>query len=809
MASSCQKILIVEDESIVALDLSRRLVKMGYEVLGTAARGEKAIKMAEETGPDLILMDIRIKGDMDGIEVAERVKQIASVPIIFLTAYAEDTTLDRAKATKPYGYLLKPYSEKDLHVTIQVALERFRHDLQITQRESHLRLALDVTQAGTWEKSSPASPILFGYLPQGKMAEFSDWQHLQYQISDDQRAAVHEELEKLSHSACEIALEFETQNGKDQFSRWYSLNGKSYFDVEQQRLRAIGVIQEITQRKVIEARLKQASLVYDYSAEGIIVLNADKKVLSINSAFETMTGFNENEVLNRELPLLRRKSISDKLYEEVWQKTNDGESWQGELRIFCKNGEIRYVWANIALVTDSHNRFGKYVVVLSDITEVHNTQEQLEHIAYHDNLTGLPNRNLLRDRLGQALAKSERLSQKLAVLFIDLDHFKRVNDTLGHQAGDSMLVAITQRLQSEIRSSDTLARIGGDEFIVVLDNVRSEENAASICEKLLATISNPLIMAGVELTPGGSIGVSMYPDHGRDPDELIKNADMAMYSVKTTGRNQFNFFSPEMSDYTTKYFSREQELRKALKNDELRLFYQPQFRLDSGECVGCEALIRWLHPISGLLGADEIIPYAEHSSLMVDVGDWVINEVFEQINRWQRAGYKTLPVSINISVSQLEDNDFVQRFIARLNEKQIKEKSIELEITESCLQDNEKAIKALSLLAERGVAIAVDDFGTGYSCMSSLKHLPLTRIKIDRQFIKDIPHDENDCSIVNAILALAKQLQLEVVAEGIETEAQKAFLTQAGCEYMQGFLLAMPMTADDFIKRVHEIHMTA
>ncbi|WP_317932809.1 EAL domain-containing protein [Halioxenophilus sp. WMMB6] len=807
MIENTVSILIVEDESIVAMDLSRQLARLGYKIEGTAARGDRALALALATSPDIILMDIRIKGEMDGVDTAAKIQSVYPVPIIFLTAHAEDSTLSRAKAVKPYGYLLKPFAERDLHVAIQVALERFKHDELIKHQENHLRLALDSTQAGTWEMASAAAPIIFGYIPEAKLAVMSDWQTLYRSIVPLDRKRIKSEMAKLTEENSELTLEFRCVD-EDGCNRWFKLNGKSYFDHDHADYRAIGVIQEITKEKQVESKLKQAALVFDHSAEGIVVLNAEKKVISVNSAFHQMTGYSESDLLGRELPVLSRHNIDQKTYTTIWADAEAEHTWQGQLRMFCENGALRHVWANIAAVKDASDQFGKFVVVLSDITEVHDAHEKLAHIAYHDTLTGLPNRSLLRDRLNHAISKAKRDQSSLAVLFLDLDHFKRINDTMGHQVGDSLLVTITKRLLSEIRATDTLGRIGGDEFILLLEGVQSDTHLEFLCEKLLATLAQPVMLAGIEVTIGGSIGIGVYPRDAQTAEELIKSADMAMYAAKTAGRNKFTFFKAEMSDYTTKYFSREQELRRALKQNEFRLHYQPQIDAACGECVGCEALLRWQHPEKGLLGANEIIPYAEASSLILDVGNWVIDEATRQMREWRTGNVPVPIVGINISVPQLEDRSFTYKLMTRLAQLQLNASDFEIEVTESCLQDNEQVVLTLNELANKGLAIAIDDFGTGYSCMSSLKYLPLDRIKIDQKFIRDVPEDMNDCSIVKAIVALGKQLNLKVVAEGIENRQQMDFLLDIGCDHLQGYYLGRPVAVQEFEQLLAQLNQS-
>lgn len=799
------RLLIVEDESIVAMDVERRLQKLGYQVVGVAADGAAAMGLVEAELPDLILMDIHIQGNTDGIDVASQIHQLYHIPVIFLTAFSEDHTLARAREAKPYGYLLKPFTERDLHASIQMALERFQHDRAIRKSETHLRLALDSANLGTWEVNSPSEPLLFGYMPRGDWQYIANWKDIAATIVEDDREAVQHQIELLrKRNDADVEIKFRIQHSL-LGHRWLALYGKSFLDGGLHDYRAVGVIQDVTRQRQMESQLEEAAMVYQCSADGIVILDANKKVLSANQAFQSITGFSSDQVVGSGLQFLEKRRLGEDMYQDMWDTVEQQGSWQGEVRGYCENGDLIYVWLNIARVPNSADASGQFVVIFSDITAVHDAQEKLSHIAYYDTLTNLPNRNLFVDRLDHALAKSRREGTELALFFIDLDHFKRVNDTLGHQIGDLMLRSAAQRLKHQLRETDTLCRIGGDEFIVIVEGVQATEDIVRLAEKLLTALEKPLKLGVVDVIPSGSIGISLFPQDADNRNDLVKMADTAMYAAKNSGRNNYSFYRVEMTDHTAHYMERERELRTAIEENQFCLYYQPQFDAVSQEMVGVEALIRWQHPTRGLLPASEVIPVAEGSSLIADIGEWVLNAACSQIRCWMDHGFSAPRVAINTSVRQLESRGFVHKLQDILAQYRLDPSCIELEITESCLQGNEVVLSCLQEVERQGVTISIDDFGTGYSCMSSLKLLPVHKLKIDQSFVRDIPADDSDCAIASAITALAKQLQLTVVAEGIETPEQAEFLKSIGCDELQGFLLSHPIPPDELERLLEKI----
>ncbi|MCW9014270.1 MAG: EAL domain-containing protein [Gammaproteobacteria bacterium] len=432
-----------------------------------------------------------------------------------------------------------------------------------------------------------------------------------------------------------------------------------------------------------------------------------------------------------------------------------------------------------------------------------NAERKIEHLAYHDTLTGLPNRMLFMDRMDQAISRAMRNQENFALLFIDIDNFKVINDSMGHEAGDKLLISITQRLRETLRMSDTIARLGGDEFTVVLENLSEPEAVILVVKNLLEKISEPIEISGREVHIGASIGISMYPDDGISFGNLLKNADTAMYRAKDLGRNTFQFYTAEMSEIAMRRLELENSLRNAVESQDFVIFYQPKYDFKRGKCCGMEALVRWDHPEKGIVSPDEFIPLAEETGLIVPLGEWVIKTACAQYSLWKQAGYVLNNISINVSARQFHEQDITGLFQQVLQETGLNPAEIEIELTESTLISNQrKARGIINELHDMGLLIALDDFGTGYASMSYLKDFPIDTVKIDRSFVRDIPDDKEDTAIVKAITGLAEALGLSLIAEGVETEQQIMFLKDIGCLHGQGYYWSKPVSALEFERTI-------
>jgi diguanylate cyclase (GGDEF)-like protein len=482
----------------------------------------------------------------------------------------------------------------------------------------------------------------------------------------------------------------------------------------------------------------------------------------------------------------------------MWVELKRTGQWRGELWNRHKNGQIYPELMTISAVVDSGGELTHYVGVFRDITHLKRSEEKLAYLAHHDALTGLPNRTLFQARLEQCLQRAARYQRQVGLVFLDLDRFKTVNDTLGHPVGDALLKQVATVLAKQVREADTIARLGGDEFVIILDDIPALRFAANFVERLLTVFAQPFLVEGHELFVTASIGVSVYPQDGEEIDALVRHADVAMYQTKNSGRNGFSFFSATMTEGATERLRLEHDLHGALQRHEFVLHYQPQFSLETRQLMGVEALCRWNHPTLGLVPPNQFIPIAEDVGLIDRLGAWVLEESCRQMIAWDHAGFRVPRLAVNLSVRELERTNLVDEITDILQRTGITPDRLELEVTESMIMRNpEVGIQTLAALRELGVTLAVDDFGTGYSSLAYLKRLPLNRLKIDRSFVEKLTQDPNDDAIVRAILALGRSLGLETLAEGIETLAQVDFLVAEGCVEGQGYLFSRPLPPDE------------
>ncbi|MBF0421739.1 MAG: EAL domain-containing protein [Magnetococcales bacterium] len=559
--------------------------------------------------------------------------------------------------------------------------------------------------------------------------------------------------------------------------------------------------EETRVRRQAEDQYKLYAKIFDSAGEGIVITDADANIVAVNSAYTKMTGYRPDEVLGANPKILQSRRHPKEFYTSMWQTLREKGVWQGEIWDRKKSGEIFPKWLIINAVHDDAGTVGHYVGIFSDITHVEATQEQMHHMAWYDPLTHLPNRVLFRDRVTQEIALSGRAKTHAALFFIDLDRFKFVNDTLGHNAGDDLLFQVAQRLQQCFRLTDTIARMGGDEFTVLLPNPGESQDIGHLAERVIQDLKQSFLVAGHEFFIGASIGIALFPHDGTDFETLYKNADIAMYNAKDAGRGIYKFFSPEMNEKTTSRLSLERDLRKALDHDELVLFYQPKIQVSSGHIVGMEALVRWRHPEKGMISPGDFIPLAEETGLIIPMGLWVLKTACQQVQLWRHMGWKHLRVAVNLSALQVKREDIVRQVADVLVETGLPSDGLELEITESiAMHDVEQTIGIIRTFREMGIHISIDDFGTGYSSLSYLKSLPLHALKIDQSFVRDLVENSEDASIVISIISLAAAMNLEVVAEGVETEEQLNFLAKQNCSQAQGYFFSRPVSADEFLQ---------
>lgn len=557
----------------------------------------------------------------------------------------------------------------------------------------------------------------------------------------------------------------------------------------------------------LETRARQLQL-YDRAIEessnGIVICTADMKqdnpVIYANRAFTNMTGFSHDEVMGLSPRFLLADDWDQPELERLRHCMRFGGSARVILRNYRKDGSM--FWNEVAMtaVPDDKGKIANFISVFNDVTDRKRYETALEHQANHDSLTGLPNRNLLQDRLSHAIALAHRGGEKLAVLMLDLDQFKRVNDGLGHNIGDVLLQKVAARMRACVRDSDTVARLGGDEFMILSAGVKDERSIASLAQKILKQFERKITINRHEIIASASVGIAIYPRDGKDGDELFRNADTAMYRAKELGRNGFQFYSSDMNNRMRERLNIEQSLREALARRELSLWYQPKLGLASGQVLSAEALIRWHHPHKGMISPGEFIPVAEETGLILPIGAWVIEEATRQIGQWRGQEKREVRIAINISAYQFSHDRLAEQVTQALDSLSLKPELLTIEVTETAIMtQREVTVRQLQTLRDKGVLVALDDFGTGYSSLTYLKHFPIDILKIDRSFVMDITKDAQSSAIVETIINLAHNLNMRVVAEGVETQEQLEFLQAHGCDEIQGYLFSKPMPAKEFL----------
>lgn len=554
-------------------------------------------------------------------------------------------------------------------------------------------------------------------------------------------------------------------------------------------------------------RLQRAAMAS--AASAIFITDADGKILWINKAFSRLSGYREDEVVNHRVSLLKSGVQNDAFYKEMWDTVKSGKVWRGELVERHKFGSLYTVVQTITPIIDGNTHLSHFVVVHDDVTAKKNAEGRIMHLANYDQLTGLPNRRLFREQLTVITRRAKSRGTKVAVIFADLTNFNRINDTLGHSAGDKLLKVVADRLSKLASSKDFIARIGGDEFAVISEAPSGMDGVALLARNMIETILSPVMLNDNEINVGACVGISIFPDDGEEPDKLVNFADMALHTAVRSAPNSYFFFSQEMNEETEDRLALERDLRKALIQNEFALFFQPQLDLKTGKVRAFEALIRWFHPTRGMVSPMRFIPIAEDTGLIIPLGEWVLKEALRYLKLWDEAGLPEISVAVNLSAVQFQQEDLVSSVEKVLVENNILPRRLELELTESVvMQDARKADNILSRLSKVGVKLAIDDFGTGYSSLSYLKRFEVDRLKIDQSFVRDMTNNYDDAEIAQAIINLGHTLGLEIVSEGVETKEQLELLRRQGCDIIQGYYISKPMPAvevPDFLKKLESV----
>ncbi len=575
-------------------------------------------------------------------------------------------------------------------------------------------------------------------------------------------------------------------------------NAITYYDQQGEATRCVGTVQDVTEHVIKEQRLRQAATVFNSTVEGVMITDENASIIDVNEAFTSITGYRREEVIGQNPKMLSSGRHDHDYYQQMWQSLLSNGSWSGEIWNRRSDGVLFPELLTISVVRDDNNQPSGYVGVFADISRLKEAEQRLDHLAHHDALTGVPNRLLLNARLEQSIKHASRHNSGFALVFIDLDRFKVINDSLGHQAGDELLKQLADRLVKTVRTEDTVSRISGDEFVIILEDTHNRQDATIVVDKIMRCLYQPFRIAGQDVRVTGSMGLSLYPQDGTEAYQLMRNADAAMYRAKDQGRNTYHFYTSELTDEAAEHIFLENALREALRTEQFFLVYQPQIDLKTDRLTGLEALIRWNHPNEGLISPARFIPIAEQSGLIRELGAWVLRHACQQGKEWLDSGLAFGRIAVNVAGPQIQQGGFNRLVIDTMAETGFSPDHLELELTESFVMRNlDASVDDLQVLRDSGIRVAIDDFGTGYSSLSYLKQLPIDKLKIDQSFVRDIPEDANDMAIAEAVIALGGALQLNVIAEGVETPEQANFLAEKGCTHAQGYYFSHPLPPDE------------
>ena len=555
-------------------------------------------------------------------------------------------------------------------------------------------------------------------------------------------------------------------------------------------------------KKIVDRQTEQLNLVTEVlkqSSEGVTITDSENRILFTNEAFTQITGYSHDEVVGKKPSILKSNRHGPSFYKSLWKSLKQNGVWEGEIWNRRKGGEVFPEWISIKAITDLNGDFVNYIAVFRDISEAKAKQQKLRHQAYHDALTGLPNRTLLLDRIRKAMISHKKDGKWLALLFIDLDNFKNINDSFGYVVGDTVLQEVASRIRNFINEGDTVSRLGGDEFVIMLKSINNKHDAAVMADNIINLFSNTFTVKPHQFIITPSIGIALYPDDGDSPHSLVRNADTAMNKAKQEGRNRYHLFTPGLTESALRRVSLENKLRQAAKNNAFTVFYQPKVNLQSGKVVGMEALVRWIEPNGNIISPAQFIPLAEETGLIVPIGEQVLESAcLDTVELNNRFG-TDLKVSVNLSLRQFKQKNLLKNIMDIITMTAIKPRWLELEITESTVMDDiTQTQKILKSFDDLGITLSIDDFGTGYSSLSHLKNLPMHTLKIDQSFVFGLPSNKSDGKIVKAIISLAKSFDLSTVAEGIENIEQHAFMKELGCDTMQGFFFSPPVPIEEF-----------
>jgi len=754
---------------------------------------------------DVVLLDLSLP-DSFGLATLARLRaERPLVPVVVLTGTNDEALALEALRQGAQDYLVKGQGDGDLvRRAIRYALERSRVDVALRRSEDRFRAVFENAGVGVvlcdaegrFVEANPAFCSMIGYSEaELKLLTSKDVTHPE---DVDRHEGLRDEMRAGGRDFYHLTKRYLAKDGR---ILWGSLTVTAVREagIDDADMRfTVTVVEDITEKKRLEDHMRLAATVFESSGDGLFVTDAHSRIVHVNPAFTEITGFEAGDVMGKTPKVLSSGRHDREFYERMWEALHATGKWQGEIWDRRKSGEMFAGWQNIAAVRNSMGEITNYVAVISDITSRKQVEERLSYQANHDPLTRLPNRSLFQERLSRAVARAHRNQSLVALLFIDLDKFKQVNDTLGHLAGDMLLQQVAERLTGATRQGDTVARLSGDEFTVILEDVQDPRDAAVVAHKILHMLADSFDLGGQDAHISSSIGVALYPADAGDPQTLVKLADAAMYRAKHLGRNTCQFHSEAVNAQAFERLALENALRLALERQEFVVHYQPIFEFKTGRMVAVEALLRWRHPEVGMVVPAQFMALAEETGLIVPIGGWVLETACAQARAWRDAGFRDLQVHVNLSGRQLRQPDLVESIAQALETAGLPPNALVLEVPEASVVDKGHDPAAIfARVTALGLGLAIDEFGSGYSSFAFLRRLPAQVLKMAQGFVRNVANSSDDTEIATAIVAVARGLHMSVVAPGVETAEQLAFLNSFGCDRVQGFLLARPMPADE------------
>ncbi|MBS1156663.1 MAG: response regulator receiver modulated diguanylate cyclase/phosphodiesterase with sensor(s) [Proteobacteria bacterium] len=805
-------LLHIEDDPADYLLVVRHLRSQGIEANVVLAETLEDLTAAVEQGSwDAVLADYNVPGLAFRNTLSLLTRRLPDCPVILISGSIGEENAAELFKDGIWDFVLKdnlarlcPALERSLRDSAQ---RRARQEAERSLHESEERFQLI---AATLAETIWLADAAQGQITYVSPAYETVWQQtcaslyeepasFLNNVHQDDRHRITQDLQSAYATGQPFTHEFRVVR-PDGSTRWVVNRGFPVITPSGRPTRYVGVVVDVTERHQAEEQLRQAATVFESTREGVMIVDLDGYILAINKAFTDISGYSEAESLGQKPNLQNSGRHGPEFFQAMWTTLINTGQWQGEIWNRRKIGEVYPAWLSISTVRDKDSHPTHYVGVFSDISQIKRSEEQLAHLAHYDPLTELPNRLLLQSQLEHALGRAERNGQRAAVLFVDLDYFKTVNDSLGHVIGDQLLIDVAGRLRARIRDEDVLGRFGGDEFLLLLEPIGSPEEAAIVARDILTVLAEPFQLGNNnEAFIGASIGISIFPEDGTSAANLLRDADTAMNQAKQQGRNCFCFYTADMNKKAMAQLELEASLRRAMERNEFVLYYQPKVDLHTGLITGAEALIRWPRDGGRLESPAHFIPLAEKTGLIVPIGNWVIGEACRQLKTWQDTGLRGLQLSVNVSGRQFHSGDLPALVTQSLERHRIAPGMLELEVTESMLMENpEQTVSMLNALKHSGVKLSLDDFGTGYSSFAYLSRFPIDTLKIDQSFVHDIATKEEAAMICVSIIDLAHRMRLKVVAEGVETEAQMSYLMSRSCDAIQGYYVAKPMPAAVF-----------